>query len=414
MVDFVKLLLIAGNGGNGRVSFRREKFVQKGGPDGGDGGKGGNIIFRCSDKLSTLGHLAGKKKYLAENGGFGGGRNKYGANGEDEIIEVPVGTTLWVLGENISAHYRRIDPVGAKEKSLTKFTIEKIGAHMPPTPQDKWQSVAKWIDRSDDSDYGLSTERSLHQSDFRTIPKYKHHEFTKPGEELVVCMGGHGGRGNSRFASSTNTTPLTAEFGESGEQRVVVLEMKLLADVGLVGLPNAGKSTLLSVVTKARPKIASYPFTTLEPQLGIMQLPGNKEKTEVVLADIPGLIEGASEGRGLGYAFLRHIENCRALVYYLGLPETANADMTAKEIADELYATYTLLKKELESYATSLVAKPTMVVINKIDLVEPNLIKEVVKLLAKKLGKDVMLQPISAATRQGLTEFANHLATLLR
>jgi GTP-binding protein len=239
-------------------------------------------------------------------------------------------------------------------------------------------------------------------------------EIMQDGQEVVICQGGYGGRGNDRFKSSTNQVPLEAEFGSEGEKRAVVLELKLLADVGLVGFPNAGKSTFLSVVTKARPKIANYPFTTLEPNLGVIYFDdsGGDGLRELVVADIPGLIEGASEGKGLGLDFLRHIENCKVLMFVLALDENQVFDksMTDKDRAVILLDQYNLLKTELSSYKAILQDKKSLVTVNKSDLYSDELVSEISKLFSKK---GIKLHFFSGATQVGLLELKSELLRLV-
>jgi GTP-binding protein len=271
----------AGDGGDGCVAFRREKYVPFGGPAGGDGGNGGNVLLYVDGHLNTLYRFSKRRFFRAKAGQHGRGKNQHGANGDDTCIPVPPGTVV----------------------------------------------------------YDGDTEALLG-------------DLTEPGEELVVAHGGRGGRGNARFASSTNQAPRIAEHGEPGQERNLHLELKILADVGLVGVPNAGKSTFLAAVTAARPKIAPYPFTTLQPNLGVVVLDG---QTEFVLADIPGLIEGASEGKGLGHEFLRHIERTRVLIHLLdGLSESPLTDLAA-------------INAELAAFGHGLAEKPQLIVLNKLD-----------------------------------------------
>lgn len=244
LIDSARITVRAGNGGNGCVSFRREKFVPHGGPNGGDGGRGGDVIFVVNPNLNTLLSLHSRSLVAAERGRNGLGSNKTGAGGRTATVDVPPGTVVREAG-----------------------TGETLG------------------------------------------------DLTQAGQQLVVAHGGRGGRGNARFATSTNRAPRRADDGQLGQERILECELKLIADLGLVGLPNAGKSTLLSRISAARPKVADYPFTTLEPHLGVVKAPGEDYRT-LVLADIPGLIEGAHEGAGLGAQFLRHIERCRALVQH--------------------------------------------------------------------------------------------------
>ncbi len=286
--DQVEINVKSGKGGDGMVHFRREKFIPFGGPDGGDGGKGGDVVFEVKNTLNTLSTFRRNQKFKAPEGVKGGPSQMSGRYGEDLVIYVPPGTIIY----DITA-------------------VEKNGG-TPPIIGD----------------------------------------LTQPGQHLVVCKGGRGGRGNQHFATSRNQVPRTAEKGEPAEERRLKLELKLIADIGLIGVPNAGKSTLLSVLTNAKPKIASYPFTTLEPNLGVANI---DEDTTVVLADIPGLIEGASQGLGLGHDFLRHIQRTRVLIHILdGLGEDPFAD-------------YSQINSELALFDPNLGKKPQIVVLNKID-----------------------------------------------
>jgi GTP-binding protein len=281
-IDRVIVRVRAGNGGSGIASFRREKFVPLGGPDGGDGGRGGNISVRGDDNLSTLLDYTYRDSWIAADGEHGSGSNRSGKSGDDLIMPVPPGTVI-----------------------RNQETGELIG------------------------------------------------EITEPGQELRVARGGRGGKGNSHFATATHQTPLEFQPGEEGEALTLELELKLIADVGLVGQPNAGKSTLLSVVSAARPKIADYPFTTLSPNLGVVQLSGGRT---FVVADIPGIIEGAHEGRGLGLQFLRHIERTRILAFLVPVDS-----MDWQGELDQLRA-------EVSAYSEDLAAKPYCVVFTKMDL----------------------------------------------
>lgn len=281
-VDRVLIEVVAGNGGDGAISFRREKFIPKGGPDGGDGGRGGSVILRVDPQLGTLLDLRYRKKVKAASGGHGMGAKRYGKSGKDEIVRVPPGTVIFDAD-----------------------TGELLG------------------------------------------------DLTKEGEEMIVAQGGRGGKGNIHFATPTKRTPRKATDGKKGVERKIRLELKLLADVGLVGLPNAGKSTLLSVVSAARPEVANYPFTTLTPHLGIVKA---THTANFVMADIPGLIEGASDGKGLGHQFLRHVERTRVLAVLID---------SLEEKPQEVYDT---LMGELEAYNPDLLERPRIVVRTKTDL----------------------------------------------
>jgi GTP-binding protein len=320
-VDEAKIWVKAGDGGNGSVSFRREKFVPKGGPDGGDGGKGGDVYFEAVESRNTLLDFVGKHHWRAGNGKHGQGKNMYGADGDGLVIPVPPGTLIY------------------------------------------------------DTDLDLLLA-----------------DLNQPGMKVMVCRGGKGGKGNKAFATSTNQAPRTAEPGKPGQERNLRLELKLIADVGLVGMPNAGKSTLLSRCSAARPKIAEYPFTTLEPVLGIVEL---SDYRRFVMADIPGLIEGASRGAGLGHDFLRHIERTAIIVHILDIMPTDSSDPVDN---------YHAIRNELAQYSETLAGKEEVVVANKIDL-DPDGTR--LEDLRARLGQDIV--PISAATGQGIKELAELL-----
>lgn len=387
MTDFVRLKLSAGNGGNGKVSFRREKYVPKGGPDGGKGGDGGSVIIKADESLATLRKFAGKVKFEAERGMNGGARNKIGSRGEDLVITVPVGTEVRVEKENQFATKRRRE-VGfdylLQRKNFKLSTYDRGWEDQKGfQPEDQLQrDKLLYDDRVTEIKEEVVAARLMEDS-----------------QEFVICQGGFGGWGNEHFKSSTRTTPQLAELGTVGEIRHVALELKLLADVGLVGLPNAGKSTLLSRITKARPKVAEYPFTTLEPHLGIM----SAGKKEMVFADIPGLIEGASEGKGLGHEFLRHVENCGELVYllYLEDQDAVSSDLSDDEKAEILQNQLKILQTELKSYKPELLEKPFKVVVNKLDLLSENLVKKI----EEKFSQSITF--ISAVTGEGIEELIN-------
>lgn len=315
-IDSAKIFIKSGDGGNGVISFRREKYVAYGGPDGGDGGKGGDVIFITDPNISTLMDFKYKRKYVAESGENGSGNNKYGKDGDDLYIKVPVGTQI-----------------------IRDDTNELIA------------------------------------------------DLAKPGQKAIVLRGGRGGRGNAKFASATLKTPRFAESGEEGKELYVRLELKLLADVGLVGFPNAGKSTLLASCTNARPKIANYPFTTLYPNLGVVYHKGKS----FVMADIPGLIEGAHKGEGLGYDFLKHIERTKLILHIVDVSDPMSDPIDDfKKINDEMYL-----------YSDRLKEIPQIAVLNKIDAVDPssiNLNDIIAKM--KNLGYDVF--KISAMTGDGI------------
>lgn len=314
-VDETKFFVKAGDGGNGCVSFRREKYVPKGGPDGGDGGRGGSVVIRATSKLHSLIDFRFKSHFKAERGTHGMGKDCYGAKGKDCIIEVPLGSVI----------------------------------------------------KDDESDEILI-------------------DLAEEGETFLAAKGGDGGMGNSHFASGTNRTPRYASKGFAGEERWLRIELKLIADVGLVGLPNAGKSTLLSKLSGANPKIASYPFTTLEPQLGVLH---HSYHSPCIIADIPGLIEGAHEGLGLGHKFLKHIERTSILLHVL-------------DCSDDNYTkNYQIIENELFSYKEELADRTQFIVLNKVDLVDQEMAGEMQREFSA-IGIKTLV--ISAETGQGIEE----------
>lgn len=412
MIDLVKLSLNAGNGGNGRVAFRREKYVPKGGPNGGDGGRGGSIILRANAKSGTLQRWAHVHEVTAPSGKAGGKQLMSGEAGEDVVIEVPEGTVVWLLAENqVSAFRRRRYGVGWKlpksDVRFKKYYLSQEGESVPVREPDEL------IDTDPEAELAAAVGEPPAITDQFEQPAVQLIELTGENNEIVICQGGFGGRGNDRFKSSTNTTPLEAEYGTLGERKVVYLELKLLADIGLVGLPNAGKSTLISHLTNARPKIANYPFTTLEPNLGILKLGGGDDSQELVMADIPGLIEGAHEGKGLGFTFLRHVEHCRVLLYVLALPDEVamDRDIPTADKAEQLWAQFKTLEGELRSHSHTFLTKKHSLMLNKIDLYTAEEVAEITQFFSKK--SEPMI-PASAATGEGLGALKETLLELVR
>ena len=322
-VDYVKIYCRSGKGGRGSTHFRREKYIPKGGPDGGDGGRGGDIYIRANENYWTLLHLRYQRHVIATNGGSGSGNRSTGSDGEDQVIEVPVGTVVY--------------------DALTGEFIMDLNRH---------------------------------------------------GQQELLVKGGRGGKGNTFFKTATNQAPRYAQPGEPSKELTVILQLKMLADVGLVGLPNAGKSTLLSVLTAAKPKIANYPFTTLEPNLGMVRY---RDDRSFVMADIPGIIEGAAEGRGLGLRFLRHIERNALLLFMI----PADTEHIASE--------YRLLLGELVKYNAELTEKRKVLCITKSDLIDEEIQGWLVDELHQELPEDLPILFISAAAHQGLTELKDTL-----
>ncbi len=388
MIDLVKLTLAAGDGGDGKVSFRREKFVTKGGPDGGDGGDGGSVIVRSIAGMTTLRDYAGVKLFKAQGGENGGRRKKFGEKGADKILEVPVGTVIYLVAENKTANKRRNNSLISNDLlSGGKYYLEEENQGIPP--------------RDLDNQLELLEE------------KIELFVFDSADQEFLICHGGKGGRGSVHFKSSVKTTPLEAEYGGFGEQKLVYLELKLLADLGLVGFPNAGKSTFLSKVTKANPKIANYPFTTIEPNLGIMYLGSGQGKEELVVADVPGLIEGASKGKGLGLDFLRHIENCQVLMFILYLDESVIFDesISDQQKAVMLWQQYEQLKKELGDYSSKLLEKPSILTVNKIDLYTT---EQIDIFRSYFMDKDMNVIFFSTVTNAGLDEVKKAISKTIK
>ncbi len=327
-VDELKIWVKSGDGGNGCLSFHREKFMPKGGPDGGDGGRGGHVILEVDPQLATLVDLRYRWKYEAKRGRHGEGNNKHGKNAADVIVRVPPGTIV-----------------------------------------------------KDDSSRELLTDLS------------------ESGQRFLAAAGGKGGKGNARFKSSTNRTPRYAKKGRSGEERYLQLELKLLADVGIIGFPNVGKSTFISRISAARPKIAEYPFTTLTPNLGVVRV---ADYRSFVVVDIPGLIEGASQGVGLGFQFLRHIERTRMFVHMIDLSPETERD----SVED-----FRLITAELQQYDPTLCQRPQIVAANKIDVVHER--TQLEKLLTYCEQEGIECFPISAATGEGVNTVVQRITELL-
>ena len=327
--DYAKIIIKSGNGGDGAITFRREKYVAAGGPDGGDGGRGGSVYFRVDPNANTLIDFRYSKKFKAQNGENGSGGNKYGKSGEDLYIDVPLGTII-------------------KDAETGKVVAD----------------------------------------------------LSKENQVELVLNGGRVGKGNSHFATATRQVPRFAQAGEDGEEKEVILELKLLADVGLLGFPNVGKSTFLSVVTDAKPKIANYHFTTIEPNLGVVK---TKNGDSFVIADIPGIIEGASEGVGLGIQFLRHVERTRLLLHVI--------DVSGVEGRDPVEDFYTI-NEELKKYSEKLSTRKQIIVANKMDIMQDDKGLKELEALAKK--EKLELYKISGVTGEGVSELLNRVSEVLK
>tara|TARA_B100001540_G_scaffold181106_1_gene159770 strand:- start:1476 stop:2459 length:984 start_codon:yes stop_codon:yes gene_type:complete len=302
-LDQVKIYIKAGNGGDGSPSFRREKFIEYGGPDGGDGGKGGSVILKAEQNLNTLIDYRYQQHHKAQRGENGAGQNKTGKSGNNLILKVPLGTQVF-------------------------------------------------------------------EEDNKTLI----YDFLKIGEEFVVALGGKGGLGNTRFKSSTNRAPRKFTKGTKGEEFTICLQLKTIADIGIIGLPNAGKSSLLAAITNANPKIANYEFTTLNPNLGV----ANYDNKEVTIADIPGLVEGAHKGTGLGIQFLKHIERCKSLLHMIDITN------------DDIRKSYNQVKSELKNYSSQLSKKKELIVLNKTDLIDKKKMKNIVNNFSKNIRSEII------------------------
>ncbi len=376
-VDHAIITVKAGDGGDGAVSFRHEKFVPKGGPDGGDGGKGGSVYFVVDTNLSTLLDFQEKRNFKAQNGKRGGKQHMTGASAEDLYLNVPVGTQVFEV--NLSRHSASPAQAGSMEESgFTKID--------PSTCLRRQATL------------GMTDDEVMLLAD-----------LTEPGQTVLVASGGEGGKGNARFKSSTDQAPRTFTPGESGQEKQIRLELKLLADVGLIGFPNAGKSTLLSVITNARPQIADYRFTTLHPNLGVLRQ-AQDNGGEIVLADIPGLIEGAAEGKGLGDEFLRHVERTRVLVHVID-PFSAAQELGREVSVETVKKAYDVIREELADYSKILTAKPELVVVSKTDLPDNQMLLPEIQALFAKSGVAVI--GISAITHDNLDELRHKIQELL-
>ena len=347
-VDRIKVFAQAGKGGRGSVSFRREKFVPKGGPDGGDGGRGGDVILRADRHVDNLSNLFYEPIIKAKNGGHGMGKKMAGRAGADKVVKVPIGTLVWA----------------AEEQSQKR-----------PRSNSDQLAIGNWQSAIDEPLVDL----------------------TRDEQEFVLCRGGAGGKGNVHFKSSRNRAPRQYTEGEEGEQGYFLFELRTIADAGLVGYPNAGKSTLLRKISAARPKVAAYPFTTLHPIVGVMELPGYRRAT---IADIPGLIEGAHRGLGLGHQFLRHITRCRVLVFVIDV-----AGSEGRDPVEDLKS----LRREIDLYNPTLSSRPWIVVANKMDL--PGA-KQNLKAMQERLPR-IKILATSAAKGEGIDALKEALAAIM-
>jgi GTP-binding protein len=449
MLDYTKTKIKAGNGGKGTVGFRREKYVPKGGPDGGDGGHGGDIYIEASNDISTLLDFQFQESIEGQSGEPGGPSNKRGKDGQDIIVKVPVGSVIKinkliadvpkkVYGKRNQGELKQYEQKLFNYKKLQKLKNqylenqelsqnedsvnlqEIIDDEQPITSLDQSETAnaskvsegttddllkldhtdTNQEDGGDSFDLNNIQEQTRSQSykiykfsakerysdntesaqiDQREVEIIPSFDLNKVGQRILIARGGKGGRGNARFKSSTNQAPKIAEPGQMGEYVEIEITLKMMANVGIIGYPNAGKSTLLSKLTAASPKIANYPFTTLEPNLGVMY----HDDKSIVLADIPGLIEGASEGRGLGFKFLQHVERTQLLMHVIEIPDIL--DETPDQVSEKVIQSYTAIREELSRYGRTLPDKQEMICINKIDKLPENSRTDYVEAIEKIL-----------------------------
>ena len=381
-IDEIKIYARAGHGGKGSVAFHREAFVPKGGPSGGNGGRGASVILQADHDLNNLIQQYYVPRLLAEDGDHGMGKGKDGLAGKDLIIKVPCGTLVWRLKDTTPPIETKMKKDDDDEDEDEKPMIGSGMGKRPLLRTSRGQTAME-VDLSDE---GAATG-----GEGEAAPETRElvADLTTHGQQFVLCKGGRGGLGNRNFATARHQTPRFAQPGEPGTEGEYLLELRIMAEIGLVGYPNAGKSTLLAAISKARPKIAAYPFTTLTPQIGILEYADWKRLT---VCDVPGLIEGAHNNVGLGHAFLRHIKRCKILVLLLDMAGT-----DGREPWDD----YKQLLKELELYDPELLERPRIVVANKID---EAIAEEKLKLFKKKIKKVAPL-PISAAFGEGMDKF---------
>jgi GTP-binding protein len=377
-VDKVKITAKAGDGGNGSVSFRREKYVEYGGPDGGDGGKGGDIVLVADKNVDNLADLFYAPRVVARGGEHGRGKNCYGRGGHDVVVKVPIGTQIYRHG----AVRRDLKPSNYHPAAATEEfdATARVGLEYGERQRQKQR-------RGRPLEPAAAPTATEAEPETGLVERVLIADLTEDGQRFVLAQGGRGGKGNAGFKSSTHQVPREFEYGEPGEELRAELVLKTIADVGLVGFPNAGKSTLISKITDAHPKVAPYPFTTLTPNVGILIY---DDFNRIRVADIPGLIEGAHAGKGLGHDFLRHVERCRLLLMMLDMAGT-----DARQPWDD----YAQLLEELDLYNSELLKKPRLVVANKMDM--PGAKR---KLTAFKRHHQVPIQEISALQGDGLEQ----------
>ncbi len=410
IIDSAQFIVTAGKGGDGAISFRREKYIPKGGPDGGKGGKGGSLIIKSNQNINTLRFFAGKNHFEAASGQKGGKRNQFGEDAPDLTLEVPVGTQIYV--NTVNARLLTGNEIYGSKDWEELEEREKPDRRTQYTHELTTDIVTALAQRFSLATPSFLPEPAARHKDTESLPVTSPQwllvkDFTQANDQLVVAKGGKQGHGNAHYKSSRITTPKFAQRGEGGEMFEIRLELKVLADIGLVGLPNVGKSTLLSVLTRAQPEIANYPFTTLSPNLGVLVLDNQRtDAKDLVIADIPGLIEGASQGKGLGDQFLKHVERCRMLIYVLG-PMDADLLLPATDLAKTLQKQLTVVEQEVAAYSPLMQEKPRLIVINKTDVMSEEQLKAITKAFA-----DNNPLFISAVSRKNLDTLVEQIASI--
>jgi GTP-binding protein len=382
-IDEIKIYAQAGHGGKGCVAFHREAYITKGGPSGGNGGRGGSVILQADHDLNNLIHQYYVPRLIAGVGEAGMGRGMDGHAGKDLIIKVPCGTLVWRLKDTTPPIQKKMTSPDDEDEEEPENLILGTSTGKRPLFRTSQGESALEIDLSQEAEAAETPDEAESKGELVA-------DLTTHGQQFVLCKGGRGGLGNRNFATARHQTPRFAQPGEPGTEGEYLLELRIMAEIGLVGYPNAGKSTLLAAISRARPKIAAYPFTTLTPQIGIVEFAPDYKRLTV--CDVPGLIEGAHNNVGLGHEFLRHIQRCKVLVLLLDMAGTDNR---------KPWDDYKQLLKELELYDPALVEKPRLVVANKMD---EDIAEENLKQFKKKVKK-VKVLSISAAFDQGLDEF---------
>ncbi len=425
----MKIHISAGKGGDGRISFFRNRRTLKGGPDGGDGGNGGSIVVVGTGHENTLRNFAGISNIEAENGQMGGVTNMHGKDQEDVVIKLPIGTRIWRIVSTYIRNkpkmmYKNDQELGRVERPIERRASSIINQRggVFTLAGDPYAVSNADDDLSAPQVAAIKGDKATIQYGGQAYECVLVEDLTEEDKAVVIARGGRGGRGNESFKSSRNTTPMEAQTGEGGEIGDFLFELQLLADVGFVGFPNAGKSTLLSVLTKATPKIANYPFTTLEPNLGVMMVESNDvaDRKTVVIADIPGLIEGASEGKGLGIKFLRHVSRCKMLIFLLSMEDAILLDdqLEVGTICEQYRSAFQTLENELVTYEKEATnssipfsQKKKIIVLSKADLLSAERKQAILEQMQTSFPDAFW---ISSSTGEGLEHLRNEIILMIK